>query len=429
MADLDFLRTVGLALEDVPVEFKERVEGVCEKTYDTPVAAVAAFEALRASLPAEATSRRVSLDFLDVVLRSKIECLRTQLLMQDDKSLAPPSPKRGCRVGLENHTVDQTSLNKCYLNTCLKGMYLTPGLRLLFQKREDPVGLAVKKIFECFDSRQSGGVLSYSEEPLQPLISALAKDHPEIREARQYDATEVLSWIVGRPFIRFEERKERDTDGVTREVCFPTIDLRHPCDGIFIPIQIPDFEEPVNLQEMISGVVATEIVDPEAIRTSEHNRGRERQVMAAVERLGSTLRVLRTLMLLDELPPCLILQLNRPVVRLSEVDPTISDLPADQLRALVAETPPTIRDVVVTFPQRLFVPNERTEHQYELCMVAIHLGKTVGEQGAGHYFGHEPPREGRPWMRHEDEIVTPASGDVKRLNEHDGYILFYTLIR
>ena len=200
----------------------------------------------------------------------------------------------------------------------------------------------------------------------------------------------------------------------------------------------------MDLQEEFRGRIVAEPIDPEAIRRAERNQGHEAQVSEALHRLGPTLPVLQHKRLRGAAAPCLILQLNRPLERLADraktmtekelrghVDASVADLPPEELRSLVAQTPPTKIDVEVNIPSILTVPGDDCDHQYEYCCTVVHLGKTEGKQGGGHYIAMEPSRAAdEHGFRHDDETIVLTDRQIAvRLIEHDGYLVFYTLKR
>ena len=236
MIDSGFVDTVRVALDSALEQYKDLgplpalVNEACSRSYATTELALDALQSLQSRLVTEYASRKISLPFLDIVLQSKIDCLRVSALVKAAEATQAPraedeikrtftgpdgplEAKRRCRVGLQNHIADQT-LNKCYLYACLKGMYLTPGLRRIVESTDKPIAICLRKIFQMFDSKQElekVEVLPFFDERLQELITAVAKDHPEIQEPKQFDASEFLSWVIGdAPFITYEERKERD---------------------------------------------------------------------------------------------------------------------------------------------------------------------------------------------------------------------------
>ena len=361
-------------------------------------------------------------------LTKRIEEVR-QKIVAVESTLAPPelSCAQAC-AGLRNRS------NRCFIHAIVKSIWASHAFRrLVAAKATSKTALLLDRLFQKLDATPASTILEPHDEAVLKLLAEIGKNHPQILDGEQHDASEFLECLFtdmlaeGEYLFSYDVSKKRPRE-LEGDFSIPTIDLKEHVDGNVFLVNLPSKEGSyVELQEAVTASLSEETIDPEAIANSERNVGKNRrEILASLERAPREVRVERTILFSPPLPSCLLVQLVPAARQVLDIDPKLADLTPEE-RAVI-ETDAHRRSLKV--PVRVHVPHTLTiksqvAQSYTLKGIVIHKG----EQCSGHYFAILPEEAPHQFVRHDDEAVSRVFGsDGAHLDlEQNGYLLVYDI--
>ena len=348
-------------------------------------------------------------------LEKKLERLmRQKAALCASRKMEAPVPL-GC-AGLRNRS------NKCYAHGCLKGLWASKKFREIIERKalaieesqkhpkdEAPprplTALYLHHLFLTFDATTPSEIIEPEEKAIGDVIREMAKYHPGIMDGQEKDSAEFLNWLFDdildpqEHLFSYVEEKRRPRE-LAVDFWIPNIDCKETTDGNLFIIQLPNQEQAhVRPQAAFDPSIVEEVIDPEAILSSEKNKEKDAEaIFAKLSVMPRSVHVRKTRLFHGESPPCLFVHLWRQI---HQVDVPLERLKEDLGAPLISELHLTDEEVLklwgrkenvkvpvkVEISARLFI-NHVDGHQipYTLKGVVVHTGRA----DAGHYYAYLP---------------------------------------
>ena len=372
-----------------------------------------------------------------VDLTKRVEEIREKIATAEAILVPPEVLGAQACAGLRNRS------NRCFIHATLKVLWASRAFRKLVTtkaKKETPrTALLLDRLFQKLDVTPASKVLEPDDEAIHSLLIELGERYPQMLDGTQHDASEFLGCIFtdllakDEHLFSYSVSKKRPPE-LAGDFVIPTIDLKEHVEGTIFLVNLPDLEGArVELQEALTISTVPEVVDPEAVLTSDRNADKNLgEIMKVLEKAPREVRVERSVEFSAPPPPCLLVQLVPAARQVPDVDPKLKDLKPEEKAVIEADAPKKSLKVSVRMhvPRTLTIKTEDGKTpRYALKGIVIHKG----EQRSGHYFAilpeEAPSEDSDQFISHNDEAVSRVLGpDGALLDlEQNGYLLIYDL--
>ena len=383
-------------------------------------------------------------------LTQKVETLRSKIEALEAKFRKPEVSGPQTCAGLRN------SGNRCFMHGIEKSLWASQAFRQLVAAKVKLIeagglkegaprtALFLDRLFQKLDVTPASRVLEPDDEVVRNFLAELGRNHKELLDGQQHDAAEFLEAIFsdiladGEHLLSYDVAKDRPPE-VKGDFVIPTIDLKEHVDANIFIVNLPPQEgKEVDLQQAVVSSFTEEVIEPEAVASSDRNVGRDREeIIKSLQSVHGGVRVRRTVVFSAPPPQCLMIQLVPAARRVADVDSKLKDLKPEERAIIEADAPKKSVKVpaCVSVPTVLSIRCESDRlpsPYYMLKGVVIH----TGEQRTGHYFTYVPfqgaglaaDAVANQFVCHNDASVSKLDAKAGALHlEKDAYLLVYDL--